>query len=155
MRKIDPKLHEQLVKLISSMGYELVGCETIPQGRQMTFRIYIDSPKGVSVDDCSLVSRQVGAMMDVANPFQANYALEVSSPGIDRPLFELEHFIKFVGKQIKLKLYSPVNQRRQYKGLLQRVEGEDIYLFVPDLEQEVKLSFSNIEKASLIGEVRL
>lgn len=155
MRKIDSGLHEQLVKLISSMGYELVGCEVVPQGRQAIFRIYIDSPQGVSVDDCSKVSHQVSAMMDVADPFQAKYALEVSSPGIDRPLFELEHFTRFVGKEIKIKLYSPVNQRRQFKGVLKRVDGEDIYLFVPDLEQEVKLSFSNIEKASLIGEVRL
>lgn len=155
MRKIDPKLHEQLVTLISSMGYELVGCETVPQGRQMIFRIYIDSPKGISVDDCSKVSYQVSAMMDVADPFQSKYSLEVSSPGIDRPLFEIEHFQRFVGKQVKLKLYTPVNQRRQFKGVLQRVEDENIYLFVADLEQEIKLSFSNIEKASLIGEVRL
>jgi ribosome maturation factor RimP len=155
MKKIDPVLHERLSQLIGSMGYELVGCETVPQGRQMIFRIYIDSPKGVTVDDCSRVSRQVGAMMDVEDPFESRYALEVSSPGIDRPLFEIEHYRKYIGKRIKLKLYSPVNQRRQFKGVLQRVEGEDIFLLVDDTEQEVKLSYSMIEKANLIGEIKI
>jgi ribosome maturation factor RimP len=121
----------------------------------MIFRIYIDSPKGVTVDDCSRVSRQVGAMMDVEDPFESRYALEVSSPGIDRPLFEIEHYRKYIGKRIKLKLYSPVNQRRQFKGVLQRVEGEDIFLLVDDTEQEVKLSYSMIEKASLVGEISI
>jgi ribosome maturation factor RimP len=155
MRKIDPVLNERLAQLIGSMGYELVGCEMLPQGRQMIFRIYIDSPKGVTVDDCSLVSRQVGAMLDVEDPFQSRYALEVSSPGIDRPLFEIEHFRKQVGKRVKMKLYSPVDQRRQFKGVLLRVEGEDIYLLTDDTEQEVKLSYSMIEKANLIGEIKI
>jgi ribosome maturation factor RimP len=155
MRKIDPVLNERLAQLIGSMGYELVGCEILPQGGQMTFRIYIDGPKGVTVDDCSLVSRQVGAMLDVEDPFQSRYALEVSSPGIDRPLFEIEHFRKYVGKRVKMKLYSPVDQRRQFKGVLLRVEGEDIYLLTDDTEQEVKLSYSMIEKANLIGEIKI
>jgi len=155
MRKIDPVLHERLVQLIVSMGYELVGCEMLPQGQQMVFRIYIDGPKGVTVDDCSRVSRQVSAMMDVEDPFQSRYALEVSSPGIERPLFEIEHYLKYVGKRVKIKLYSPLDQRRQFKGILQRVEGEDIYLLVDDMEQEVKLSYSMIEKANLVGEINI
>ncbi len=105
MRKIDPILHERLAQLIGAMGYELVGCEHVPQGRQMLFRIYIDSAKGVTVDDCSQVSRQVSAMLDVEDPFQGRYVLEVSSPGIDRPLFEIEHYQKYVGKRVKVRLY--------------------------------------------------
>lgn len=154
MKKIDPALQERLVTLITSMGYELVGCEALPQGRQMTLRIYIDGPNGVTADDCSKVAHQVGAMLDVEDPFQNRYTLEVSSPGIDRPLFEIEHYRKFVGSRIKLKLYSPINQRRQYTGILSRVEGEDIYLLI-EAESEVKLPFSAIEKANVIGEVRL
>lgn len=154
MRKIDPVLHEQLVTLITSMGYELVGCELQPQGRQMTFRMYIDGKNGVTLEDCSLVSHQVSAMLDVMDPIQARYSLEVSSPGIDRPLFEIEHFQRFVGSKVKIKLYSPINQRRQFKGVLSRVEGTDIYLQIEEAEEEVKLPFSAIEKANLIGEVR-
>lgn len=155
MRKVNPALYERLETLISSMGYELVGCELLPQGRQMLFRLYLDSPKGVTVDDCSLVSRQVSAMLDVEDPFQGHYTLEVSSPGIDRPLFEKAHFLKAVGKKIKLRLAMPINGRRQYKGTLQRVEGDDIYLLVEGSEQEVKLPFSVIEKANLIGDIHL
>jgi len=153
MRKIDPVLHERLVTLVSAMGYELIGCELLPQGRQMIFRIYIDSEAGVTVDDCSLVSRQVSAMMDVCDPIEGRYSLEVSSPGINRPLFEIKHYRKYMGKQVKIKLYAPIDQRRQYKGILQRIEGEDIYLLVEGSGQEVKLPFSAIEKANLIGDI--
>lgn len=154
MRKIDPVLHERLATLISSMGCELVGYEMVPQGRQMVFRIYIDSERGVTVDDCSRVSHQVSAMLDVEGPIEGRYSLEVSSPGIDRPLFEVEHYRKYVGKVVRIRLHAPVNQRKQYKGILQRVEGEDIYLLVEGVEQEVKLPFSAIEKGNLVGEIR-
>lgn len=152
MRHIDPVLHEQIETLIVSMGYELVGCEVLPQGRQMVFRIYIDKSNGVTLDDCSLVSSQVSAMMDVQDPIHARYYLEVSSPGIDRPLFEIKHFHQYIGKLVRVRLRSGVDQRKQYKGVLLRVEGEDIYLFVDELKQEVKVPFSVIEKANLIGE---
>lgn len=157
MRKIDPALHERLTTLIESMGYELVGCEQCPQGRQMVFRIFIDGSDGtkqVTLDDCSRVSRQVSAMMDVEEPIHSRYLLEVSSPGIDRPLFELKHYQRFIGSRVKIKLHTPTNQRRQYKGILKRVEGEDIYLLEDDSEKEVMLTFSNIDKANVVGEIK-
>lgn len=155
MKKIDPVLHDRLVILINAMGYELVGCEIASQGRQLVFRIFIDSPNGITLDDCSSVSRQVSAMMDVEEPLQGRYVLEISSPGIDRPLFELAHYQKYIGRRVKIRLYSPINQRRHYTGILQRVEGEDIYLSVEGQEQEMVLPFSIIEKANLTGDVRL
>lgn len=151
MRKIDPVLHERLAKLIHSMGYELLGYEFISKG-QMIFRIYIDSEKGITVDDCSQVSRQVSAMMDVEDAIQASYALEVSSPGIDRPLFELEHYRRQLGKQVKITLHLAVNNRKHYKGILKKIEGDNICLWLEDLEQEVILPFSTIEKGNLIGD---
>lgn len=154
MKKIDPVLRDKLATLINSMGYELIGCEMLPSGRQMIFRIYIDSKKGVSLNDCSLVSHQVSAMFDVEDPFQGRYALEISSPGIDRPLFEIEHYQKYVGEKVKIRLYAPINRRRQYKGILKRVEGENIYL-LDDTGSEVMLPFSAIEKANLIGDISL
>lgn len=90
MSKIDPTLRERLVKLIHGMGYELVGCELISEGRShnrpMLFRIYLDSQTGVTIDDCSRVSRQVSAMLDVDPPVQGEYVLEVSSPGVNKSL---------------------------------------------------------------------
>ena len=155
MTKIDPVLHDRLATLIESMGYELVGCDLSPQGRLVVFRIFIDGhegKKGVTIDDCSRVSRQVSAMMDVEDPIQGRYTLEVSSPGIDRPLFELKQYLRFVGSRIKIRLHAPIDRRRQYKGILKRVEGEDIYLLEDETDKEVAIPFSAIEKANVIGD---
>lgn len=155
MRKIDNELHVRLATLIQSMGYELIGVEMFPEGGRKVFRIYIDSPKGITVDNCSQVSYQVSAMFDVEDPIQGHYNLEVSSPGIDRPLFEIDHFKKQIGNRVRIRLQRAIGNRKQYKGLLQRVEGENIYLLVEGIEQEVMLPFSEIEKANVIGDVRL
>ncbi len=154
MRKIDPVLHERLATLINSMGYELVGCEIQSSSRQTLFRIYIDKEgTGVTANDCSLVSRQVSAMFDVEEPLSGRYLLEVSSPGIDRPLFELDHYRRFVGKQIRIRLYTAINGQRQYRGELERVEGEDLYILVTGSEQALKVPFSTIDKGNLIGDI--
>lgn len=150
MNKINPALQEQLATVVSSMGYELVGCETLPQGRRMVLRVYIDKEGGVTIDDCSQLSRQASAMLDVADPFQSRYNLEVSSPGINRPLFELAHYERYVGQQVKIKLYAPINQRRHYSGTLTKVVGEQVHLLPEGAEQEVVLPFSAIDKANLI-----
>lgn len=157
MKKVDPQVQEKLDKLVSAMGYELAGFELCPQRGQTVVRIYIDKTTegktGVTVDDCSQVSRQVGAMLDVENMFNGRYTLEVSSPGINRPLFEIKHFEKFVGSRVQVKVYLPINTRRQLKGILRRVEGEDIYLLLDESEEEVIVPFSTIEKANVIGEI--
>jgi ribosome maturation factor RimP len=160
MNKINPELYERLVKLIGSMGYELLGCELVSQGRHTLIRIYIDysvvdNQKSITVEDCAQVSYQVSALLDVEDPIQGRYTLEVSSPGIDRPLFKVEHYKKYLGSRVKIKLCSPINKRRQYKGILLRVKGDDICLLVDDLEQEVVLPFSIIEKANLIADIHL
>lgn len=152
MKEIDPLLHDRLAALIRVFGCELLGCELVSQGKQQIFRIYIDNANGITSDDCLQVSRQVNAMLDVENPIQGRYILEVSSPGIDRPLFELAHYQKYIGSRIKIKLRSMINQRRQYKGILLKVAQESIYLLMDDQAQEIVLPFSSIEKANLIGE---
>jgi ribosome maturation factor RimP len=154
MKKIEPELHERLSLLISSMGYELLGCESLSMGGKKMFRLFIDSANGVSADDCSKVSHQVSALMDVENPIQSRYVLEVSSPGIDRPLFELSHYARFVGNDIKLRLAAPMSGRRQFQGVLSRVEGETIYLVVDGSAQEIAIPFSAIDRANLIGKVQ-
>lgn len=153
--KVDPVLQERLTSLITSMGYELIGCELISQAQRAVFRIYIDRSNGVTVEDCSRVSHQVGAMMDVLNTMQGKYLLEVSSPGIDRPLFKLEHYTNYVGSKVNIRLYTPLDGRRQYQGVLKRVEKDNIYLWVDDIKQEVILPFSAIEKANVVGEVHI
>jgi ribosome maturation factor RimP len=79
---------------VESLGYELVHVERTNQGSNQVLRVYIDAPGGILVDDCALVSRQLGLVLDVEDPISGNYLLEVSSPGIDRPLVTHEHFVK-------------------------------------------------------------
>ncbi len=150
MRKIAALLQEKLATLISSMGYEFWGYEQVSMGRQTIFRLYIDASGGVTLDDCTKVSHQVSAMLDVMDIIEGRYLLEVSSPGIDRPLFELAHYRKVIGKRVKIRLQSAISKRRQYTGIVQHVTDDDIILMVDGLEEEIKLPFSVIEKANLV-----
>lgn len=152
MRTINPELNERLQQVVSAMGFELVGCEQQPMGRQTTLRLYIDSPKGVNADDCSRVSHQVGGLLDVEAAFQDRYVLEVSSPGIDRPLFTLEQFQRAVGSEVKVRLHRPLQDRRQFRGELTQIEGENVHVMLPSGEVVV-LPFESIDKANVIGKV--
>lgn len=141
-------LRDQLASVVSAMGYEFVGSEL--QGKIL--RVYIDNVAGVSIDDCARVSRQISAMLNVEDPLPSRYFLEVSSPGLDRPLFELEQYQKFIGKQVKLKLFTKIENKRKFVGKLMRVEGNNIHLLVGT--EEVVLPFSEIEKANVIADIR-
>lgn len=131
------------------MGYEFVGSEIQRHSRNALLRIYIDSEKGITVDDCSKVSRQISAMLDVDDPIQGQYTLEISSPGLDRPLFEIEHYQKFIGSRVKVRLHAPINNRRNFTGLLVRVEGMNISFLIDSVE--IVVPFSSIEKANVCG----
>lgn len=144
-------LRDQLATLVQSMGFEFVGVEMQKQGRRTVLRIFIDHSKGLTLDDCSKVSRQVSAMLDVEDPIQGEYTLEISSPGLNRPLFEIAHYQRFVGSKIKVRLHAPVENRRNFVGVLLSVEGNDIHLLVD--QEEVVLSFSQIDKANIIADV--
>ena len=121
-------------------------------------RLYIDRPgtahgsevegEGVSVDDCEAVSREVSAQLDVEDPISGNYTLEVSSPGLDRPLFTPAHFERFVGESAKIGLKLPQDGRRRLQGRIAGVEGEVIRLDVDG--QEFEVAFGNVDKARLV-----
>ena len=151
MRENETTLNELLASVAAALGYEFVGCELHRQGKYSLLRVYIDSEAGVTVDDCSKVSRQISAMLDVEDPIQGQYTLEVSSPGLERPLFEIAHYQRYIGRQIKVRIHVPIEDRRNFVGMLVRVEEATIYLMVDD--QEIMLPFSNIEKARLIADV--
>lgn len=143
-------LRDQLASLVEALGYEFVGCELQRQGRDSVLRIFIDSVSGVNLDDCTKVSRQVSAMLDVEDPIPGRYTLEISSPGLDRPLFEIQHYKKQIGQRVKLRLKEPVENRRNIVGILLRVEEMNIHLKVD--EEEIVVPFSKIEKGKVIIE---
>jgi ribosome maturation factor RimP len=115
------------------------------QGKHSVVRIYIDSPSGISVEDCATVSQQVSAILDVEDPITGEYTLEVSSPGMDRLLFVLEQYAEYIGEIVELRLRSAFEGRRRFKGVLQGIEGEDIVIRSDD--HEYLLPFGEIEKA--------
>jgi ribosome maturation factor RimP len=97
-------LHNLIEPVVESLGCELWGLEYLTQGRYTTLRIFIDGPNGVSLDDCEKVSRQVSAVMDVEDPIDGEYTLEVSSPGMDRPLYTAAHYARYLGETVNLRL---------------------------------------------------
>lgn len=135
---------------IEALGYELVDVEFVRAGRQPLLRIYIDSPAGVTLDDCALVSRQLGAILDVEDVIPGAYRLEVSSPGLDRPLKTLTDFQRFSGRRVSLRLRLPVNGQRRYVGEIMGLEGERVLLKMD--ESVMQFPFADIEKARLVPE---
>ncbi len=132
---------------VAVFGYELLGCELIRQGRRSLLRVYLDSPSGITIDDCERASRQIAAVMDVEDPIMGEYDLEVSSPGMERPLFSLDHYRRFIGAKARIKLQIPQNGRRNYLGVITAVEAENIILEGDG--QRWELPFVIIEKANL------
>ncbi|MFC1664323.1 ribosome maturation factor RimP [Pseudomonadota bacterium] len=130
-----------------ALGFELIAVEIQGVGGGCLVRLYIDSDKGVNVDDCALVSRQVSALLDVEDPIEGEYTLEVSSPGVDRPLVELEHFEKVIGERIKVRTNEYILGRRRFTGKLLGLANENISI---DVDGEIyEIPFSSIEKARL------
>jgi ribosome maturation factor RimP len=133
---------------IQALGLDLWGVELLQQGKYSLLRIYIEREEGVTIEDCEKVSRQVSALMDVEDPIAGEYTLEVSSPGMDRPLFCIEHYSQYVGIEVDLKLRRPLDGRRKFKGQIINVSGDVVGLLVEGSEYD--LEFSDIEKASIV-----
>ena len=125
MATLEQKLQEMLQGAVEDLGCELWGIECQRAGRFMTVRLFIDKEGGVGVDDCADVSRQVSAILDVEDPIADKYNLEVSSPGLDRPLFTLEQFQRYVGEDIAVHLRIPVLDRRKWQGKLEKIENDE------------------------------
>jgi len=121
---------------VNQLGYELIELEHIA-GKPSTLRIYIDAEQGINVDDCAAVSTHVGLILEVEDPVPGEYMLEVSSPGAERPLRNLEHFAKYAGEQVKLKLSELHQGRKRLKGLLQGVEDDKVLVSVDDKKDAI------------------
>jgi len=133
---------------VEMVGKELLGVEFISAGKHSVLRLFIDHENGINVDDCAEVSRQVSAVLDVEDPISTEYSLEVSSPGLDRPLFELSHFEAVVGETINVKTSMPLNGRRKFKGILAAIENDTLIVTVDG--EDYELVISNVDKANLV-----
>lgn len=141
------KLDVIIEPAIVAMGYEYVGCQFLQEGHGQVLRVYVDSASGVSIDACSQLSRQVAAVLDVEDTIKSSYRLEVSSPGIDRPLFKLAHYEQAIGREVKFRLRVAQAERRNFVARLTAVDGS---LLQFDCDgQALAVDFSDIEKAKL------
>lgn len=120
------KLQPLILETIKWMGFGLWGIEFFPQ--RSLLRVYIDKSEGVTVDDCAAVSRQVGTLLDVENLINRAYTLQVSSPGLDRPLLCKDHWQASTGNQLKVEMFAPHNGRRKFRGTLLRLEEDNAVL---------------------------
>ncbi len=133
---------------IEQLGYELADLELKLGGRNGVVRVFIDKPDGVDLTDCEIVSRQLSAVLDVEDALPGHYTLEVSSPGLDRKLTKPEHFQRFIGETIRVKLRFPVAGRRNYSGALRAADEEKIEVEVDG--ESHSLQIATIESARLI-----
>tara|TARA_B100000214_G_C23774920_1_gene538540 strand:- start:92 stop:562 length:471 start_codon:yes stop_codon:yes gene_type:complete len=138
---------------IEALGFELWGLEHLQRGRHSILRVFIDCENTVNLKDCETVSRQISALLDVEDPISGEYILEVSSPGLERPLFKIDQFAKFVGNKVKIAMMSQLKGRRKFTGVIECVSANKINL---NVDGEVfKLDFAEIEKANVINSDRI
>ena len=142
-------IKEMLEPAVNAVGMELWGVEFLSQGRHSILRVYIDSDNGVTIDNCEAASHQVSGVLDVEDPISGAYDLEVSSPGIDRPLTRLKDFDRWSGFEAKVELDEAVEGQRRYRGKLTGTEGEDIIL-LNDAGEKITLPFADLRKAKLV-----
>ena len=142
------KLNELLQPLVEDLGYEFVGLEYNSNPKHSVLRIYIDHENGIGIEDCETVSRETAALLDVKDPIRSQYNLEVSSPGLDRPLFTPAHYGQFAGQAAQVNLYAPQDGRRKFSGPI--LGADDTTVRIEQDGSEVALDFGNIAKAKLI-----
>jgi len=151
MTQAPEDLRSLVCKTVEGMGYELVGVEFQGRGGSgALLRVYIDSVEGITVDDCSGVSHQLSGVLDVEDPIKGEYNLEISSPGLDRPLFTREQYEKFAGSRVTVKLRIKQDGRRRFEGILKGVDNDNV--LVEGEDGLFRLPLSGIEKARVIPE---
>ena len=147
MAKIDV-LTAMLRPGAEALGFELWGIEYINQGKHSILRVYIEHDNGITVDDCASVSHQISGVLEVEDPISSQYTLEVSSPGLDRPLFSLPHYELYVDKVISIRCHTGVDGRRKFKGKLVELKNEQLTILVDN--EDFVIEFLDIDKGNVV-----
>ena len=142
------KVTELVSPVLDEMGFELVDIEYLSQYGRWVLRIYADKEGGITLDECARVSREVGNLMDVKDVLPHEYVLEVSSPGLNRPLKKEKDFERAIGKKVKIQMVAPISGRRRFTGYLKEVMQGNVYLEIDN--NLFTLSRKDIEKANLV-----
>ena len=146
------EITEMLAPVVAALELELLGVEYLPGGHSALLRLYIDAgDRPVGIDDCERVSREVSAILDLNDPIGSRYTLEVSSPGIDRPLFSAAQVARHIGEQVKLNLGLPLEGRRRLQGVVRAVEGGTVTIEAD--ERLWQVPFDNVERARIVPDL--
>jgi len=148
VKRSESAITELIEPTVLAMELQLWGIDLSQRGKYSILRIYIEREEGVTITDCEKVSRQVSAILDMEDPIAGEYTLEVSSPGLDRPLFTSEQFGRFIGSDVKVRLLHPVDGRRKLNGSIENVSGDEIMLSVDG--EGFRLQHTDIEKANVV-----
>ncbi len=142
------RLIELLEPVVNAIGYEIVLLEYSPRDGSSMLRLFIDGPDGIGLDDCEKVSREVAATLDVEDVITQAYRLEISSPGLDRPLVKPEHYRRFKGEIAKIQTLAPVAGRRRFQGVL--LDATDDEVSIETADGVITLPLADIDKAKLV-----
>ena len=145
---VNERIQGMAAEVAGKNGLELVHVEEKGTGKSRTLRVFIDKPEGVSIEDCSTVSRALSDLLDAEDLIQTEYILEVSSPGLERELYSLKDFERFAGSLAKVKTDKPLNGQKNFRGKISKVEGEEIF-FDDRTSGEVSFPYSAVAKANL------
>ena len=149
-KELTIKLCELIAPVVATLGYELWGCELQGLGKHTLLRVYLDAAQGITVADCEKVSKQISAILDVEDLIMGPYDLEVSSPGLDRALFKREHYQRFIGSKVHIKLHMPLHGQRNYGGIISAVSDNEVTITADN--KEIVLAIADIEKANIVPE---
>ncbi|MCT8866712.1 MULTISPECIES: ribosome maturation factor RimP [Shewanella] len=149
MATLESRLADMLTVPVEALGFQLWGIEYVQAGNHSVLRVFIDGENGINIEDCANVSRQVSAVLDVEDPISTEYTLEVSSPGVDRPLFTAEQYASYIGEDVKLQLTMPVAGSRNLKGAITQVDGQMLSVKVNG--KELVVALDNIRKGNIIA----
>jgi ribosome maturation factor RimP len=148
MRQNVTHLWDLFEPVVNGMGYELVEIEYLPNPKHGVVRLFIDKDSGIQVEDCTAVSKQISAVIDVEDPIPGHFNLEVSSPGMDRPLRRADDFKNYRGEVVKIKTSMAFEGQRNFKGRLKGLEDDLVVVECDD--KEVRLPITAIDKARLV-----
>ena len=152
IEEIKNKIKEIITPVINAMGIELYDVEFSKMKSKGLLRVFIEKQDGVTIDDCERVSREIEAVLDVEDPIPFSYIIEVSSPGLDRPLKELKDFIRYSGKTVRVITHEPIDKQTFFIGKIIDVVDNDISFLLPK-DRRVIIPYKNISKARLEVEV--
>ena len=150
-KKVTEIVEEMAAPILEELNLELVEVEYVKEGRNWFLRVYIDKENGVDIEECGLVSERLSEQLDEKDPITNNYFLEVSSPGAERPLKKDSDFIKAVGKNVHIKTYEPIDNEKEFEGILKDFNGDTVIIEIKikTRKKEITIPYDKIAKARL------